>query len=90
MQLQCVPNRSNVTTFHDWLINKFTELGNQGEFSEFASISLSCTLWSIWKERNLAVFEKKVPDPMATIMRANILQDEYFSFWKNSSQVFGS
>lgn len=86
-QIQCVPDRGNVTTLHDWINCRLNGWSNQGEFSIFASISLCCSLWSIWKERNLAVFEKKRPDPVATIKRANLLIDDYFSFWKGQSRV---
>lgn len=43
---------------------------------EFAVISMCCVLWHIWKQRNSACFEKKDPNPMATIQQTNSLVSE--------------
>lgn len=75
-----------VTTLHEWIDKKLTEFYAQKDFYEFASIYLCCALWSIWKERNSAVFERKRPCPMSTVTRATILQNDYYSFWKNKSR----
>lgn len=84
LQIQCLSERDIITTLHDWLEQKFSGFTGQGEYEVFASIYLCCALWSIWKEQNTVVFDKKNPNPVAAISRASILQNDYFSFWKKT------
>lgn len=85
LQIQCLPNRSAISTLHDWLEGKFEEFSKEKQFKDFAISSLCYALWSIWKERNLAVFEGTKPNPLATVIRANFMHSEYFSFWRDNS-----
>lgn len=85
-QLQCVPNRLAVTSFHGWLGDRLKAFEVQPDFSVFASIALCCTLWSIWKGRNNAVFRGEKPKPLEVIHKANLLHMDYFSYWQKNNQ----
>lgn len=86
LQIQCSPDRNNISTLHEWMSMKFEEFSRQQDFKDFVISSLCCALWAIWKERNLVVFEKTQPNPTATVAMANILHIDYFSFWKSTNQ----
>lgn len=86
LQIQCIPDRSRLSTLHEWMAMKFEEFSRTQDFQEFAISSLCCVLWSIWKERNSAIFEKKEPNPMTTVLRANLIHSDYFSFWSEDSR----
>lgn len=46
-------------------------------FESYVIISLVCTLWIIWKGRNSFYFQGLKPNPMETVIKANIITEEY-------------
>lgn len=80
LQIQCIPDRSKLSTLHEWIELKFEEFSR---IKDFVVSSLCCALWSIWKERNSVVFEQIDPNPMATVLRAKIIHSDYFSYWSD-------
>lgn len=76
LQVQVIPNRDEVSSLDLWLSNKFQLFKQDPASQEFATISICCALWLIWKQRNTAVFEHKSPNPMSTVMQINSLINE--------------
>lgn len=70
-QIQIIPRREEVTSFHGWFISKLKLFQQNPATQDFAAISLCSNLWQIWKQRNKAFFDKKNPCPNATILQAN-------------------
>lgn len=70
-QLQIIPQRQNVTSFHVWFLARIKLFQQSPAIQVFAMVSLCITLWQIWKQRNSAYFDQKNPCPMATIIQAN-------------------
>lgn len=86
LQIQCIPQRCGTTSIHEWIDMRFKEAEGRQEFSEFYRILVCCAMWSIWKERNLAIFESKKPNPIETLHKTNMLQADYHSHWIDLSQ----
>lgn len=76
LQVQIIPRRGEMTSFHQWLFRKFQLFKQDPTNQEFAFSSMCCVLRLIWKQSNKAYFEKKDPNPMATILQTNSLTAE--------------
>lgn len=86
LQIQCVPSRNSISSFHEWFGQRLKEVGQQKEFRVFSAIVVSCTLWAIWKGRNQMIFNYKKPVPLVVLTKANLLQRDYFSHWQNQTR----
>lgn len=86
LQVQCVPSRTSVTSIHQWLGKMFTEFDKLQDFKVYAKMSLCCALWSIWKGRNQAIFDSKMPNPNDVLNKINLLQKDYYDNWANLSR----
>lgn len=80
MQIQLIPRREDVSSLHNWFFQKTKEQQHSKEVRRFIICSISCTLWAIWKARNVFYFENKNLNPMATVIQANFLISEYMDF----------
>lgn len=70
---EIIPNREEITSFHSWLFEKLKLCKQSPASEDFAVISICCALWTIWKQRSSAIFDKKEPNPIATILQVNSL-----------------
>jgi hypothetical protein len=43
----------------------------EGEKREFVTVGTAAVIWSIWKTRNLACFDKKWPDEPFSVVQKN-------------------
>lgn len=82
LQIQCIPRREGVTSIYQWMGDRFKEFRGVVDFKEFNEISLSCGLWSVWKERCQATYEGRKLNPWATLNRANLIINDYWNHWK--------
>lgn len=78
IQIQCVPNPVGFSSLAKWFVENFDKFQGSKDYVRFASISLACALWMIWKSRNIGFFKGKKPNPMATLIQINALSNEYF------------
>lgn len=51
MQLQVLPRREDITSFHVWLSKRFLDFKQNPASRVFATTAIICTLWTIWKNR---------------------------------------
>lgn len=72
-QIQCIPRREQITRMDLWLLQKLEESQGLGENRCFFQISLVCTLWTIWNERNQAFHHGRDPNPWASLHMANLI-----------------
>lgn len=86
LQVQCIPRREDVSSIYHWMGARLEDFKGMGDFKVFNEISISCGLWSIWKERNKAIHEGKNPNPWAAINLASIISNDYYDHWRKISQ----
>lgn len=79
-QIQIIPSREVVSSFHLWLSQVFQVFNQNPAVRDYATISLCCTLWIIWLHRNAFYFEAKTVNPMAAVLHAKSIIAEYFQF----------
>lgn len=89
-QLQIIPQREHVSSFHNWFLSKFKLFQQSPATRDFAMTSLCISLWQIWKQRNRAFFDQKNPCPMATIMQTNSYIREILQVYENQQNSQGS
>lgn len=80
LQIQLIPRREDMTSFHSWLSKRFLDFNQNSAGKDLAIISTCCTLWIIWKHRNLACFEDKSVNPIEALFQANCISSEYLGF----------
>lgn len=85
-QIQCIPRREQITRMNLWLLQKLEESQGLGENRCFFQISLVCTLWTIWNERNQAFHHRRDPNPWASLHMANLIINDYYGHWNKQNQ----
>ncbi|KAJ1403914.1 hypothetical protein SESBI_27038, partial [Sesbania bispinosa] len=55
--LHLLPSKTGMTDLASWLLHKFSEFRSWEDKGTFAGALLGITIWNIWKERNVAIFE---------------------------------
>lgn len=83
-QLQMVIQKEGLSSIQNWLEGRLLQFQIQPEFKSYRIMVLFCSLWNIWKSRNLAWFEGKPPDPMTTMIQINGLCSDYASLLKET------
>ncbi|RYQ87650.1 hypothetical protein Ahy_B09g095174 [Arachis hypogaea] len=79
-QSQCIPSKENVKSIGDWLqqMYKNGKTANRAESTQNWS-RIGIILWSIWKARNMQVYNYIEPNPELVINQARKLEQEYSS-----------
>lgn len=78
--MQIIPRREDFTSFHMWLSKRFQESSQNLASRDFVIIAICCTLWTIWKHRNMFYFDHQPVNPMDAMCQANSIVQKYFSF----------
>lgn len=77
MPIQIVPKKIGFTTIQQWILQIAQQTQNQNQLGSYVITSLVCTLWLIWKGRNSFYFQEVKPNPMETVIKANLITEEY-------------
>lgn len=90
LQLQIVPSLDHITTFGDWFNEIILSVQRHPDYKEFALSSIGFALWTIWKMRNVVLFEGEDPNPMATLTQASVLLTEFTNFIHREDSIINN